>query len=407
MVMTWTVESRTSVSGEGTWPYDIEVAYSNTYNKGTVRSGDDAVLALSHLEGITVEQVDVYVKSNNAAGGGTFVVAADGETIASKSGTLKQWTGAYDGDTYHAVRLYTGARADVDGLAISLHGTENSLYIEKYVIQFTMGAPHTVTLMRGEKVHAQLTEEQGGAGVLLPNLPDTAEWQFAGWCKTAFTQTQTKPALRSPNSMYYPSGDETLWAVYRHDDQLEKVYATELESGEYLYVNRANDIALTGVPADGKMGYAGVDPANDNQVYTVELVGTDTAYITHTMTETPIGYKGTNMAAVASPWRVYHSGEETRFYTVISKKTYVLWLGVWGVSGTMSAGLFHVDNLSDSPLALCYPDKPEETVYTCYPGSGMGLQSVQRGTDGKEYILRLGNYELRIHNGKKELKIEN
>ena len=407
-VMTWTVESKSTVSGEGLWPYDIEVAYNNTYSKGTVRGGDDAVLTLRHLEGITIEQVDVYVKSNKTAGAGTFTVQTDGMTIASKSGSFKDWTGAYDNDAFHAISLFAGQQTRVNELVVSLHGTENSLYIEKYVIQYAMRSPRTVTLMCGDRVYTDLTEEQSGAGVLLPNLPDTAQWTFAGWSSTAFHQTTAVPVLRAAYSTYYPEDeDEVLWAAYRYADQPEQVYMTEPESGEYLYVNRQNNTALSGVPSDGRMTALPVDMANKAQVYTVDFVGTDTAYITHSATGAPIGCSETQMATNASPWLVYHDGEETIFYTVIKGKKYVLWLNIRDTYGTFYAGLFQADELSGAPMALCYPDPPEEPVYTCYPEFGLGWQDVQSAPTGTEYILRLGNYELRIKNGEKKLKIEN
>lgn len=406
LVMTWTVESKSTVSGDGTWPYDIEVAYSNTNSKGTVRSGDDAVLTLSHLEGITVERVDVYVKSNKTGGGGTFAVTANGATLATKSGTFKAWVGRYDNDSYHAITLFSGLKTDVNELVVSLHGTENTLYVEKYVVQYAMPSPRTVTLMKGSQPYAQLTEEQGGAGVVLPIMLDTAQWRFVGWSETDFAQTGIAPVPYKANDIYYPAGDCLLWAVYAYYDQVKEEYATELESGEYLYVNRYNNIALAGVPTDGKMNYASIDPTNKDLLYTIEFAGTDTAYITHTMTSTPIGYKSTNMAKTASPWLVYHSGEETRFYTVINNKTYVLWLGVWGEYGSIGAGLFHSENLNDSPLALCYPDEVEEPVFTCYPEYGLGWQEASAEAGGAEYILHLGNYQLWIRDGRKELKIE-
>lgn len=406
--MTWTVESKSSVSGEGTWPYDIEVAYNNTYSKGTVRGGDDAVLTLGHLEGITIERIEVYVKSNKTAGAGTFSVLANGTKIGGKSGTFKEWTGQYDNDSFHAILLYSGSKTGVNELVVSLHGTENSLYIEKYVIQYAMGPPNTVTLMRGDRVYTQLTEEQNGAGVLLPGLPDTAQWTFAGWTAAMIPQTTSKPLLHAAYSTYHPDGDEVLWAVWRHDDTSEQVYISELESGEYLYVNRENNNALTGLPSDGRMTAMKIDMANEAQVYSIDFVGTDTAYITHWATGTPIGYSGTEMATNASPWRVYHDGEEMVFYAVINGKTNVLWLNVQDTkTHGYYAGLIETENYTGTPMALCIPDPKEPPVYTSHPEYGVGWQDVQAAPDGTEYILRLGNYELRIRNGKKELKIEN
>ena len=86
----------------------------------------------------------------------------------------------------------------------------------------------------------------------------------------------------------------------------------------------------------------------------------------------------------------------------------MLWLTIYDTKTTgYYAGLIEAGSYTDTPMALCIPDPKEEPVYTCHPESGMGWQDVQAAPDGTEYILRLGNYELRIRNGKKELKIEN
>ena len=77
-VMTWTVKDKSTVSGEGLLPYDIEVSYSNSYQKGSVRAGDEAVLRLGHLEGITVQQVELSMRSNKSAGAGIISVQFDG-----------------------------------------------------------------------------------------------------------------------------------------------------------------------------------------------------------------------------------------------------------------------------------------------------------------------------------------
>ena len=80
-VMTWTVESKNSVSGEGTWPYSIEVDYSCSYQKGTVRAGDEATLTMSGLGGITVEKVVMHMKANKSSGAGILTILANDKQI--------------------------------------------------------------------------------------------------------------------------------------------------------------------------------------------------------------------------------------------------------------------------------------------------------------------------------------
>jgi hypothetical protein len=165
-VMTWTVKDKNTVTGDGAYPYSIEANYSCTNTKGTVRANDEAVLTLTNMGGITVEQVEVYVRSNKTGGAGQFTVSVNGRNEATKSGSLKDWVGAYDNTNYHAVKLLSKTYANANELEITLVGTANSLYIEKYVITWSPAQPHTVTLMNGIDTYATVSETDGGGGQL-------------------------------------------------------------------------------------------------------------------------------------------------------------------------------------------------------------------------------------------------
>ena len=402
-VMTWTVESKNSVSGDGEWPYTLQVAYENTYQKGDVRDGDFAILTLANLGGIKVNGIDVFVKSNKSGGAGEFTVTANEKTIASLSGSFKDWTGTFDNSEYHSIPLLQSAQNGVYNLSVSLKGTENSLHIEKYVITYEPLPAYTVTLVNGNQIYDAITESAGGQGILLPVLPDWDKWRFVGWSKTEFWTIYEMPELFYSGNTYIPDKDETLWAVYVFEPD-NKLYVTDLESGEYIYTNRVSNMALTGVPQSGIMNFAPVDIDDFNQIYFVEFAAQDTAYITHLATGTPIGYSGTQMAAKTSPWLVYHNGEETIFYTVVNNKKYVLWLNIMNGEGSnVHAGLVQASTLS-SPMALRYPRQgADEPAFTCHPECGMGIDTPEYET--QERIVQFGIYELHIQNGHKKLII--
>ena len=401
-VMTITVETKSSVSMDGEWPYDIDVSYSNTYQKGDVRGGDVAELRVAHMEGTIVEKVEVYVKSNKSGGGGTFTLTADGEPVSTVSGTFKDWFGAYDNTDYHPIELLSSPMP-LDELVISLEGSENSLHIEKYVITHASQPAYTVTLMNGAEVYSTMTEPSGGKGIMLPSLAPQGQWHFVGWTMWEFWTVYTMPNILPSSSKFYPEADCTLWAVYEYQP-VEMVYAENLVSGEYLYVNRDLDIALTGAPEDGKMYAATTNRENPDQVYYIDFASADTAYITHVATGTPIGYSDLQMAAKASPWLVYHDGQETIFYMEQNGKKYVLWLNVWD-GGSTYAGLQIVNNLA-SPMALM-PAEPsmEEPAFTCHPECGMGVEEVRGERVKGERVVRFGIYELHIVDGHKRLVI--
>ena len=389
-VMSWTVESKNSVSGEGEWPYDIEVSYQNSYQKGDVRKDDVAVLTLGNLGGITVERIEVWVKSNKSEGAGEWTVTGDGKLMGSLAGTFKDWTGSYDNTASHPVVLVASPHNGIDQIEISLRGTANSLHIEKYVITYAPVPARTVTLMKGAEVYGTLKEESGYQGVVLPDLPDQGVWRFIGWVEWEFWTVYELSIYFAAGERFFPEEDCTLWAMYIYDPE-ETVYVTELVSGDYIYTNRQSEMALTGIPEDGRMNYAILDTSDPRQVYHVELAGQDTAYITHVQTGTPIGYSGTKMAVKASPWLVFHEGEETIFYTVISNKKYVLWLNVMDGNGNIYAGLQQTSNIEGSPMALRLPGAMmEEPAFTCHPECGLGVESIQHSAVSIQKVLRDG-----------------
>ena len=406
-VMTWTVKDKNTVTGDGAYPYSIEANYSCTNTKGTVRANDEAVLTLTNMGGITVEQVEVYVRSNKTGGAGQFTVSINGRNEATKSGSLKDWVGAYDNTNYHAVKLLSKTYANANELEITLVGTANSLYIEKYVITWSPAQPHTVTLMNGIDTYATVSETDGGDGILLPNMDDYECWYFVGWSTWEFWAIHSMPTVYKANTVYYPASDETLWAMYVYHNPTEQTLVTDLVSGDYLYVNTDASIALAGVPDEnGRMGYLTADPTNEKLYYTVDLVTDTTAYITHTSSQTPIGYSdGLKMVAKKSLWKIYHDETQTLFYMEHNGKKYVLWLNVWDTgTGDTYAGLQVTNNLT-SPMALMIPNSsPEEPTFTCHPESGYGIQFVP---DEKraDYILQIGNYRLMIKDGKKMMQL--
>lgn len=409
--MTWTVESKSVVKGSGEIPTGVVATYACTYQKGTVLSDDVAVLQITGLQRETIQSVDVWVKSNKTAGAGVFTVSAGGAVLATKSGSLKDWVGQYDNTNYHRVNLWSGSMTNKDEWIIHLSGTENSLYIDRYEITYQPTPRYTVRLMNGSAITAELTETQGGAGVLLPTLSDTAEWDFVGWCDQEFWCTNTMPEVAPGGTRFYPETDMTLWAVYAYEEG-EKGAVTELADGDYLYVNKTNQTALAGIPVDGEMEFASINAYDEQLYYTMVFSANhDTAYVTHKLTNTPIGYNlQAKMAAVRSPWSVYHNGEQTVLYTTIGSKTYVLWLNVFDKTQTYQyAGLYQTSNVtSATTMQLLYPAGTEEPVYTCHPESGLGIEPTEEGMNGsdKERVVQIGIYRLHIKNGKKYIKLQ-
>ena len=400
-VMSFAVETKNSVSMDGTYPPTMQFSYENTYQKGQVRSGDTATLSLSHLAGITVERIKLAMRSNKTAGAGTIILTANGTQIASRNVNYT--------DVSVPVVAYASALTNVEDLEITLIGTQNSLYVDTFIVSWSPAAAREVVLMRGDEAVDTLREANGGEGVLLPTMEDEDVWRFIGWSECAFWTVYEMPNYLSAGTRYYPAANGELWAVYKYTEMTgEKPYATDLMSGSYMYVNRTLHIALSGVPEEGVMVHANADIYDDNQHYWIEFTGTDTAYITHIPTGTPIGYnKSAQMEAQASPWKVYHEGDQTLFWTTISGKNYVLWLNVPTKEDyTITyAGLLQT-NPQESPMGLQDTYMPTEVLaFTCHPECGVGIEQVEWREEKGEWKVVFGIYELYIRDGKKYLKI--
>lgn len=406
-IMTFTVEHKNTVSmdGDGVLPYNMEVAYDCSYQKGQVRAGDVATLTLSELGGIVVEKIEVSVRSNKEAGAGTFTVLANGETVSTKSGSLKTWVGKYDNVNYHAISLLTSSVQNVQNLTIQLTGTTSSLYIEKYEITYGNGPARTVTLMNGAEEYSTIKEEAGGQGILLPSLPSLEHWQFRGWTKTKYEQEVAELSSLYPSgTKFYPGEDMTLWAVYEYQAE-PHVYEKELVSGEYLYVNTYDQKAMAGTPYNGKMDVALADIEDTNQWYTVTFnTQRDSATIDYyTAANIHIGYSGTKLAEKQSKWAVFHEGEKTAFYTTINGKTYMLFPGKEDGTGDYTA-LVQVSNINETPTALrSTTPVTVETRYSCFPERLEPIENTEAETH--EIMVPFGIYELHIQNGHKRLKI--
>lgn len=413
-LMTWTVKDKHSVTGDGSWPHNTDARYECTYQKGDVRQGDTATIVLNGLSGCTIEGVNVYVKSNKSSGAGIFTVRVNGNIIATKSGTFKDWTGSYDNTNFHAVSLVSTPIEGVENLSIELVGTANSLHIEKYALQWAQAVPRTVTLMHADECYTTLTEGIAGQGVLLPSLPDEDYWHFEAWSENHFYGVNTPPSSWIEPGRYYPAKDVTLWAVYAYHETEEDTYVTELESGSYLYANAATQKAIAGPVMDGYVENAPINRDDFNQTYEVMLNETkDTATIRHMETDTYIGYSGLNLTAKASPWLVYHEDNKTAFYIKYNNGTYILLpdqLKQYSDGTCFEVGMLKsVKDVSTTPTVLI-PAGPViyEQAFTCHPECGLGIEEVTSGKQHemeKEWIIPFGNYKLIILNGQKKLQL--
>ena len=396
-VMSFTVTSKNSVSAEGTWPYSMEANYHCTYKSGQVRQGDTAVIVVSGLDGITIEQVEVEMRSNKTSGAGTFYVKVNGREIGTKA--------IYDlTNTLTTIDLGIAPQIGVNEIELLLVGTENSLYINKYIFHWSQGTTHTVTLHKGNETIDALS----GAEIQLPKMDDEGEWAFIGWTDRPFYVKNEPLQTLLPAGAYRPTDDITLWAVYIHQTRWEDRIATELKDGVYLYANASSGKAMQGGVWDHKTESDTIDLNNKMQQYEVlfDEAGMATIRLLHVYGEEYIGFEGTELVNKPSLWQVYHSGEKTAFYTKVNSKTYILWPDrLYNDYSTYGAKLVHVSDVTETPTVLLTAD--ETVTMTCYPEIGFDTETVngEERTEKSEWMIPFGNYRLVIKDGKKRLEV--
>ncbi|MBR6017425.1 MAG: hypothetical protein IK073_02245 [Paludibacteraceae bacterium] len=315
ILMTFTVETKSSVSISGAQPVGMQTAYSCSYQKGDIREGDTATLRLSGLEDIRIEAVRLYLRSNKDKGAGQLTITADDLQLYTLSGTYKDWFGAYDNSEYQALGWSGACTLDEGFLTVQLVGTANSLHIQRYEIEYTQPAlrPYTVTLMTNDEPET-LTESAPGSGVLLPMREDRGEWYFAGWAENELTEpVDLQPVLLPADSRYFPKKDITLWAVWTDLPYPTWQRQTHPESG--YYVLALGNYVLSGIVSGGRMALS-----DDAYIYTSDIYYLDFQLEDTTCTIRCYGaldsYVGYNAAANTltddcSPWKARMLADST------------------------------------------------------------------------------------------------
>ena len=410
-VMTFTIESRTSVSMDGIWPYDIGVNYTNTGTKGNVGAGDRATLSLSGLENVQLESVTLYLKSNTDAGAGVIAITADGASLYSKSGTYKDWFGAYNHSTYQSIG-WSGKKILNQGtLVIDVAGTENSLHIEKYEIAYTNAPerPYTVTFVMDD-VQKQITETELGSGVALPVCPDVDGWFWDGWSTAPIAEQEiNQPYLLSAGDTIYPKKDMTLWAVWT-DVKPATWEKQNIPQSGYYSMELLDKILYSGVEnglvtmIDAGMVYMNsiyyIDFTTDSTC-TIQVIGGLDSYIgydmqTKTLKDTPSEWKC--MVLPDSTW-IFSAAQEGEFYWMLYQKKmeYYAWL--------------HDYKLGDNPNSVwelyALPDPYETIHWWSYPIThGVELVNSDDFQAKREWIVPFGIYDLIIRDGQKYLRLK-
>ena len=139
---TYTIDTKTTVVTSGATPIGSSATYSQTYGTvGQMTSPNSTTLTLSGYVGNKITSVVLSMKSNTSKGAGTLSVVAGTTNIVSISPAAKfndalwngGWSTSYVDVTKTPVDYSIGSGED---LVITIAATENSLYIDKYTINY-------------------------------------------------------------------------------------------------------------------------------------------------------------------------------------------------------------------------------------------------------------------------------
>lgn len=429
--VTYTVTSSTTVETSGMPPSDSEVRYERTGNTGQIgqmTSGNATTLRLTGWEGKTIQQITLTMHSNTAQGAGELVARIGEEVVWQIEDTdfaNVNWYGAFTNewvDITHTINQTVGSGEDI---SICIKASKNSLYIHSYTIHYQIPEPepYEVKLVTGMATESEtLREETIAGGVVLPAGKDTLEWHFLGWSEKEVLHAETCPSLIRSGERYFPKYHCTLWAVYSDSPNL--LHTTASQSGDYALVNVYTtwSVAMNGcvkdkhisttnvtVEEDDDGNYELLSSVEDNMLYRCQLQDDSTMTIQHLKTGEYIGYNSTYLSNRASLWRyrLLDDGSYCLYYQDTNCQR-VIFFGedMETPSNGIIAELLRVevDKMTKNGVLL-FPAMKRE--FTSWPfGRLDGVEevispdfNVEKGT----YVLRMGNWELRVVNGNKYL----
>ncbi len=432
LVATFTVATKSTVEQSGVVPVGTEADYFCNYQKGSVRAGDSAVFELSGWKNIEIDKVVLSMKSNKNSGSGSMVMTMDGKTVWSiANSTFKDWSGKYTTSYTSIEHVFSPAKQLSKGqIHIRIEGTDNSIYIESYsfTYHYAEPQPYTVDLYSGQTKQQSLIESAVGSGVRLPKLEDRNGWYFVGWSEIMIASVTQKPALLSAGSMYYPSSNTELWAVYAdaEEPQVRRVQQVNCQSGYYAIGSSILKIAYAGsVGSDGLIATKEINlttedsvwyerqfDITDNMIYYIHFAEDSTATIQHVASGTFVGYtSGKKYTNTDTEWR----------YRVMEDSTIAFYLDqteeegmegmvvIWGASYNRAEDAFYGEpwpkmiknTMVRSQLLLYEVPMNEQDVHYTTQIDKVDIQTIY--DEGTEYVVPIGIYQMHIRNGKKTL----
>ena len=173
-----------------------------------------------------------YLKLNSSDANGKYDVSGTSSTwtLSNASSLIKMTNSSHvfqKNNTSTAFASYKTTSAQTNIWLEAVASTE------KYTVSFVTGT--------GNPSQANIKETTAGGGVLLPNIiPACSEdgWELYGWATATYGSSSTTTAPTTTlvglvGETYYPSSDETLYAVYRKNISLTNTTTTYTLNGNW------------------------------------------------------------------------------------------------------------------------------------------------------------------------------
>lgn len=434
-LVTFTVESKSSVSVVGTLPAASRYSYESTYQKGTMTAGNSITLTLDGWEQQQIESISLSMHSNKTTGAGNLSLTADGRTvwsIAEGSFASPQWHGAYTDEWVDIAHSFEQSYAQGRQLKLHIYCSYNSLYINTITIRYHQEPPrpYTVSLRDAEGHSAPLTESATGAGIILPNSPDLEdEWHFVGWSPTPIEGALNTPVYLLPGTPYRPSYDVVLYALYTNNTTPSIYWAqTEPVTGPYLFttpilsiihhgdvlsgrleVDEAEIFTLSERAPGDNLWQISTKPAYADQVYYAHFPLDTLLSLQNAQSLRYITWQSGKLAAGSTEFfwssQLHPDGTRTLYHEDGNGHWDVMIFAVDNVTGNLYITLYRRDTppaYSGNMMALFPVDlDAEPTMWTTYPHGHVDVPVIQLTDDLHggivgENIIPLGNYLLYI-----------
>lgn len=428
-VATFTVATKSTLEQSGVVPAGTVTEYSCSYKKGDVRAGDSAVFELSGWNNIEIDKVTLSMKSNKNSGSGSMAMTMDGQMVWSiANSTFKDWCGEYTNSVTPIEHTFSPAKQLSKGqIRILIKGTANSIHIESYsfTYHYAEPRPYNVDLYSGQDKQQSLTETAVGSGIVLPTLADRNGWYFLGWSEIQIASVTQKPALLLAGSVYYPSSDAELWAVYAdaEEPQVRRVQQVNCQSGYYAIGSSILKIAYAGgVGNDGLIATKEINlttkdsiwyerqfDITDNMIYYIRFAADSTATVQHIASGTFVGYTSEKKYTdTDTEWRYRVMEDSTIAFYLDQTEGKVI---IWGASYNRAEDALYGEpwlNMNKNTMVrsqfLLYevPMNEQDVHYTTQIDK-VDIQTIYGNET--EYIVPIGIYQIHIQHGKKTLII--